>query len=180
MDPHGYHRAHATGHIKIPLAFRYRKKSPLAMSSTLRHVHLFWTLRDLSHTEIDSHHRLGSSLPSQYLSREQQFPLLLDGSHPFVQLLIRETHIRLHHLGLRIVLSELCSQFWILRARQAVRRYYAPVFPAKMAHNHLGQAIEAPLPGDRLTPLKPFEVTGIDFAGPLYVKWSEGHTRNAT
>jgi len=39
-----------------------------------------------------------------------------------------------------------------------------------MGKNPCGQQIEAPLPADRVTPQKPFRVTGMDFAGPLYVK----------
>ncbi|KAJ4437633.1 hypothetical protein ANN_17778 [Periplaneta americana] len=100
---------------------------------------------------------LGGRLQFADRSREQLHPLLLDGSHPFVQLLIRETHIRLHHLGVRIVLSELRSEFWILRARQPVKKILRTCLPCKMAHNHLGQAIEAPLPGERVTPQKPHE-----------------------
>ena len=33
-----------------------------------------------------------------------------------------------------------------------------------------GEEIEAPLPTDRVTPLRPFAVTGIDYAGPLFVE----------
>jgi len=36
--------------------------------------------------------------------------------------------------------------------------------------NLRGQQIEAPLPADRVQPQKPSAVTGIDFAGPLYIK----------
>jgi len=39
-----------------------------------------------------------------------------------------------------------------------------------MAKAHHGHQIEAPLPADRVTPQKPFGVTGIDFVGPLYIK----------
>jgi hypothetical protein len=39
-----------------------------------------------------------------------------------------------------------------------------------MAKNPFGQEFEAPLPADRITASKPFQVTGIEFAGPLYVK----------
>jgi hypothetical protein len=39
-----------------------------------------------------------------------------------------------------------------------------------MAKAHHGYQIEAPLPADRVIPQKPFGVTGIDFAGPLYIK----------
>jgi hypothetical protein len=43
-----------------------------------------------------------------------------------------------------------------------------------MMKNPRGQQIEAPLPFDRVKPSKPFAVTGIDFAGPLYVKVGSG------
>jgi len=39
-----------------------------------------------------------------------------------------------------------------------------------MAKDHHSLQIEAPLPADRVIPQKPFGVTGIDFAGPLYIK----------
>jgi hypothetical protein len=39
-----------------------------------------------------------------------------------------------------------------------------------MMNNPQGQQTEAPLPSERVKPSKPFAVTGIDFAGPLYIK----------
>jgi len=37
-------------------------------------------------------------------------------------------------------------------------------------NNPWGQQIEAPIPSDRVKLSRPFAVTGIDFAGPLYIK----------
>ena len=51
--------------------------------------------------------RFGGRLQFEILSREQRHPLLLDGQHYFTKLLFLKTHIRLHHLGVRIILSEL-------------------------------------------------------------------------
>jgi hypothetical protein len=51
--------------------------------------------------------RLGSHLQCANLTTEQQHPLLLDGAHRFTELLILQTHIQLHHFGLRIILSQL-------------------------------------------------------------------------
>jgi hypothetical protein len=121
--------------------------------------------------------RLGGRLQFAQLSEGSRHPLLLDGKHHFVQLLIWDTHIRLHHLGVRIILSELREEFWILRARQAIKRALHRCLPCKMANNPRGQQIEAPLPADRVKPNKPFGVTGADFAGPLYIKVGSSITK---
>ena len=81
-----------------------------------------------------------------------------------------QTHIRLHHLGVRIVLSELRDEFWVLRARQAIKRVLHTCLPCKIAKNPFGREQEAPLPAGRVTAAKPLQVTGIDFVGPLYVQ----------
>lgn len=114
--------------------------------------------------------RLGGRLEHADLPPQEKHPLLLDGSHPFTKLLIRHTHVRIHHLGVRIVLSELRHQFWILKARQSIKKILHTCLPCKIANNRRGQEVEAPLPSDRVRPTKPFVVTGVDFAGPLYIK----------
>jgi hypothetical protein len=73
-------------------------------------------------------------------------------------------------MGVRITLSELREEFWILLARQAIKKVLHKCLPCKMAENSRGQQIEATLSADRVQPQKPFAVTGIDFAGPLYIK----------
>jgi len=113
--------------------------------------------------------RLGERLKFAELSCGRH-PLLLDGQHHFTKLLILQTHIRLHHLGVRIILAELREEFWILRARQAIKQVLHSCLPCRMAEGLPGGEMEAPLPTDRVTPLRPFAVTGIDYAGPLFVK----------
>jgi hypothetical protein len=92
--------------------------------------------------------RLGGRLQCADLSEDLRHPLLLDVKHHFVHLLIWQTHIRLHHLGVRIILSELREEFWILLARQAIRKVLYECLPFKMANKTRGQKIEAPLPAD--------------------------------
>jgi hypothetical protein len=114
--------------------------------------------------------RIGGHLQFAELSRELAHPMILHGSHHFTALLIMHTHIRLHHLGVRIVLSELREEFWILRARQAIKKVLHTCLSCKIARNPFGREREAPLPAVRVTAFRPFQVTGIDFAGPLYAK----------
>jgi len=82
--------------------------------------------------------------------------------------MIRHTHIQLHHLGVRVVLSQLRHEFWIIRARQI--KVLRSCLPCKIASKARGQVVEAPLPTERVQPSAPFSVTGLDFAGPLYTK----------
>jgi hypothetical protein len=67
-------------------------------------------------------------------------------------------------------LSELRTEFWIVRGRQTIKRVLHKCLPCKILNNPRGRQIEAPLPADRVRPSRPFAVTGVDFAGPLYVK----------
>ena len=74
------------------------------------------------------------------------------------------------NLGVRIILTELREEFWILRARQAIKQVLHSCLPCRIAKGLPGGEIEAPLPTDRVTLLRPFAVTGIDYAGSLFVK----------
>ena len=114
--------------------------------------------------------RLGGRQQCSDLSREQRQPFLLAGTHRFTELLILQTHIRLHNFGVRAVLSELRAEFWIVRGRQTIKRVLHKCLPCKILNTPRGQQIEAPLPADRLRPARPIAVTGVEFAGPLYVK----------
>ena len=113
--------------------------------------------------------RLGGRLQFADLSGDARHPLILDGEHRFVHLLIWHTNIRLYHLGVRIILFELREGFWILRARQAIKKVLHICFPCKMAKNPRRRQIETPLLADRVKTQKPFAVTGIDLAGHLYM-----------
>ncbi|GFT42722.1 integrase catalytic domain-containing protein [Nephila pilipes] len=114
--------------------------------------------------------RLGGRLQFSDIPFDTQHPLILDGNHPFVHLLIQHTHIRLHHLGVRIVLSELRSTFWILRGRQAINKALLKCLPCKLFKAKCGMQIEAPLPSERVVSSAPFTITGIDFAGPVNIR----------
>ena len=119
---------------------------------------------------------LGGRLQYADLSKDLRHPLLLDAKHHFVHLLIWQTHIRLHHLGEQLILSELREEFWILRARQAIKNVLHRCLPCKILKAH--HQIETPLPADRVKSQTPFGITGIDFAGPLYINVGSNTTKD--
>ena len=75
--------------------------------------------------------RLGGRLQCADLSKDLRHTLLLDDKRHFVQLLIWQTHIRLHHLGFRIILPELREELCILCARKPLIKCCRNVFLAR-------------------------------------------------
>ena len=56
------------------------------------------------------------------LQPESKHPILLPSSHPFVELLIHQTHERVKHSAVNNTLATIWEKFWILQGRQAVKR----------------------------------------------------------
>jgi len=113
--------------------------------------------------------RIGGRLQFADLARSQMHPILLHGSHHFTALLIMQTHIRLHYLGVRIVLSELRGNFGYCGLGRQSRRFCTRASRVKSRRTLFGRSGRL-LCGPIVTASRPFQVTSIDFAGPLYVK----------
>lgn len=98
-------------------------------------------------------------------------PAMLPAKHWFTELVIRDTHERVKHGGIRNTLATIRERFWIVRGREAVKK--------SLRHCVVCQKVEGlpyrppslpDLPSYRVSEDPPFSNTGLDFAGPLYVK----------
>ncbi|XP_063382133.1 uncharacterized protein LOC134668622 [Cydia fagiglandana] len=97
-------------------------------------------------------------------------PIVLDGRHPAVRLLIRHYHVEAAHAFNELVINELKQRFWILRCRSEVRmvaRKCAYCIKRK-ATPHIPPTGD--IPDVRLEHHKrPFTNTGLDYFGPVEV-----------
>ena len=59
--------------------------------------------------------RCGGRMSNSTLSPSAQNPILLDTTHHLTKLLVLEAHERVLHDGVRETLSELRSQYWLVR-----------------------------------------------------------------
>lgn len=128
-------------------------------------------LRDLN-VFLDSHGvlRVGGRLRNAEMPYDTRHPIVLPPNHPYIDLLIEGTHRRLLHAGPLETLTELREQFWIMKGRQVVKRTLKRCVTCDRFNCRAATEVAAPLPPERVTKALPFEVTGIDFAGPLYTK----------
>ena len=98
-------------------------------------------------------------------------PILLPTKHHFTNLVVHESHNNVHHNGIRETLNAIREKFWIPRGREVVKQIVRRCVVCKKIEGKVFKSVKAPpLPACRVSEDPPFSNTGIDFAGPLYVK----------
>jgi len=101
------------------------------------------------------------------------FPVLLPSKHPLVTLLIRWYHVKYHHAGTQFLMSTLREKYWILQSRRAINRV---IHKCPTCLRHSGRSFQvdpATLPLNRTEASYAFQTTGVDLAGPLFLKSGE-------
>ena len=114
--------------------------------------------------------RCGGRLHNAQISYSAKFPILLPSNHHFTTLVIRKAHNRVFHNGVKETLTELRSNYWVLRGRAVVRQYIYHCHICRRFESQPYSAPSPPLPPFRVQEEPPFTYTGVDFAGPLYIK----------
>lgn len=101
---------------------------------------------------------------------EFKYPIILEPSHDVIKSLITYTHKRLNHAGISTTMSCLREHVWIIRSRKAVRSIIQKCVTCRRFAGKSLEAAPASLPHNRVRDAAVFEMTGIDFAGPLYLR----------
>ena len=113
--------------------------------------------------------RLGNS----NMTEESKYPILLPRQHHLTQLVIVKAHERVMHNGIRDTLTEVRSQYWIIGGRSLIKKLLHKCKACRVIQSRHLQAPPPPLPSFRVQENPPFVNTGVDYAGPLFVKEKE-------
>ena len=117
--------------------------------------------------------RCGGRISNADLSYSAKHPILLPRHHPLTVLIVKDAHEKVFHNGVKETLIEIRSRFWILKGRSLVK---AIIRQCNLCRRFEGRPYVAPLPPPlpefRVKEEPPFFYTGVDFAGPLYIKSS--------
>lgn len=99
-----------------------------------------------------------------------RYPVVMDPNHKFTRLLIENTHRRLNHAGINTTMRVLRERVWIISNRRAVRSVVNRCYDCR---RYAAKTLETPPaspPVNRVRDAAVFEVTGVDYAGPLFLK----------
>lgn len=105
----------------------------------------------------------------------QRHPVVLPAKSAFTHLIFLNEHILLMHVGPQTVLSSVRLKYWPLIGRNIARKVAHRCVQCFKYRPVVTRPIMGDLPKTRVEPAQAFLKTGVDFAGPFYVKTSLRH-----
>ena len=101
-------------------------------------------------------------------------PIYLPSSAKFTEELVKDAHIQSLHGGVGLTMARVRYKYWVPRLRQLAKRLIKSCNGCRRFHSK-PYATPPPgkLPQDRTEGHRPFQVIGIDYAGPILYKRSK-------
>ncbi|XP_062703578.1 uncharacterized protein LOC134286032 [Aedes albopictus] len=119
---------------------------------------------------VDGLLRVGGRLENSHLPYEARHQVLLPNKSPVCELLIRDMHLENLHLGPSGLMSLMRQRFWLINAKSTIRKVLRRCVTCFRSRPRCLQPMMGRLPEARVVPSAPFSRTGVDFAGPVFVK----------
>lgn len=124
--------------------------------------------------------RVGGRLGRSALPPDQINPAILPRSSRLTALVIEAGHRRTLHGGVQLTLETLRQEFWIPRGRLEVKKCIYRCVKCLRWRAVSPQPIMSDLLSQRVTPSRPFLNTGVDYAGPVWLRTSKGRGHKAS
>lgn len=114
--------------------------------------------------------RIGGRLQLSDENYSSKHPMIIPSKHHLTRLIAEHYHTLSLHSGPRMTLASMRQEYWPIRGKHLAN------YVCRKCHKcfrHRPVPITQPigqLPKTRLTPSRPFSITGVDYCGPVYMK----------
>uniref|UniRef100_A0A914X7S0 Integrase catalytic domain-containing protein n=1 Tax=Plectus sambesii TaxID=2011161 RepID=A0A914X7S0_9BILA len=106
------------------------------------------------------------------LDEETKYPILLPRNNRVTELIVLHKHRQMMHGGVQQTLAEVRKEYWLLKGRSEIRKIISR--QCYICRKYTARPFSLPplpaLPKERVQQSTPFEYTGLDYLGPLWVK----------
>lgn len=106
---------------------------------------------------------------SQYFSYDKKHPILITSKHRFTQLLFQHKHKQLLHAAPQALLFELHDTWWPVGGRNLARKVFYDCVVCRRVRGRTLSPLMGNLPQERITPTYPYLISGVDYAGPVFI-----------
>jgi hypothetical protein len=117
--------------------------------------------------------RIKGRITEAQMSYAEKHPIVLDSCW-LSTLIVRDRHIKMKHAGVDTVITSVRGEYWILGLRRLTKSIVKNCVNCQKVSKKKCDQDQSSLPKDRVTKSEPFEITGVDYAGPLYVSDEPG------
>ena len=117
--------------------------------------------------------RVGGRLSFSKLDFERKHPLIIDRKCHLSATIAQYYHLNLLHSGSSTTNAIMRKKFWVISARSLIKKVIHNCSVCLRARKSGHQPVMAALPTARVTPVRCFYYTGLDFAGPFSLKSSK-------
>ncbi|XP_011878479.1 PREDICTED: uncharacterized protein LOC105567860 [Vollenhovia emeryi] len=123
--------------------------------------------------------RVGGRLKHAVLPHDERHPMIAPPLSHLTRLLVEACHRRTLHGGTQLTLGMIRLRFWVPQGRSVVKQWLHRCVTCTRWRAATPQPPMGDLPRERVTPARPFLRTGIDYAGPIFVRTSKGRGHRA-
>ncbi|KMQ85188.1 hypothetical protein RF55_16392 [Lasius niger] len=118
--------------------------------------------------------RVGGRLKHAVLSPDERHPMIAPPDSWLTRLLVDAYHRRTLHGRVQLTLGLLRCRFWIPQRRAVVKQLIHRCVAYARWRATTPQPPMGNLPRERVTPSRPFLRTGVDYAGPIFIRTTKG------
>lgn len=118
--------------------------------------------------------RVGGRLQAAQATLDYKHPIIIPKNTHIGELIIKDAHERVMHGGTALTINLITSKYWMIGLKPAVKKYIKKCVTCVRYNARTHQPIMGELPSVRVTPGRPFESSGVDFAGPIQMRVSKG------
>jgi len=115
--------------------------------------------------------RVEGRLQNSSLAFDERYPMLLPAAHEVTLLVFENSHRQFKHCGPQALLANTRRQFWTIKGKQLALTTVRRSITCCRARPRLLNQIMSPLPTDRVRIARPFNISGVDYFGPLFVHY---------
>ena len=159
-----------------------RHKGPL-ITEEINDQHTFWiqraqsyqndqTTEDKQRLNVETNDIDGVMYCKGRLQGE--YPIYLPDAHPYTKSIVRDAQERTLHGGEGLTMTKVRERYWVPRLRQLVKKVIKECFKCRRFQARpVARPPVGNLPRDRTEGNRPFQVVGVDFAGPIKYRVSK-------
>ena len=149
-----------------------KSDKPLKGTSKLCSLHPF--------IDTDGLLRVGGRIQNSDLTYNAKHPIILPADHQFCKLLVNDFHIKHLHAGLSLLATIINQNYWIIKGKKLMKRCINKCVTCHRYRTLSNEQLMGSLPPQRVRLDRPFLHCGLDYAGPITLKFNKGRGTKTT